>query len=109
MACTSVQATGWLAWLIRRLYGLPVTDLSPYRAVQRAALLELGMQEMTYGWPTEMIVKAARRSWRIQEIPVSYHARRGGKSKISGTLNGTLYAAAFILATIFRYARGRLE
>jgi hypothetical protein len=63
------------------------------------------MIEMTYGWPTEMIVKAARNGWRIREIAVSYHRRTGGKSKISGTLKGTLYATAFILGTIVRYAR----
>jgi len=100
----------WLAaFLIRALYGLPVTDLSPYRALRREALLKLGMKEMTYGWPTEMIVKAARQAWRIQEIPVSYHPRLGGKSKISGTLQGTVLATAFILGTILRYARGQPE
>lgn len=57
------------AWLIRSLYGLPLTDLSPFRAVSRELLLELGMGEMTYGWPTEMIVKAARQGWRVVEIP----------------------------------------
>jgi len=75
--------------------------------VRREGLLELGMSEMTYGWPTEMIVKAARRSWRIREIPVTYHSRRGGKSKISGTLKGTVLATGFILGTILRYARER--
>ena len=95
------------AFLIRALYGLSVTDLSPYRAVRREALLKLGMAEMTYGWPTEMIVKAARQAWQIREIPVTYHTRTGGKSKISGTLKGTVFATVFILGTILRYARGR--
>lgn len=100
----------WLAaFLIRALYGLPVTDLSPYRALRREALLKLGMKEMTYGWPTEMIVKAARQAWRIQEIPVTYHPRLGGKSKISGTLKGTVLATAYILGMILRYARGQPE
>jgi glycosyltransferase involved in cell wall biosynthesis len=99
----------WLAaFLIRALYGLSITDLSPYRAVRREALLDLKLTEMTYGWPTEMIVKAARQAWRIQEIPVTYHPRRGGKSKISGTLRGTILATAFILGTILRYAKGQL-
>jgi hypothetical protein len=98
----------WLAaLLIRALYGLSITDLSPYRAVRREALQKLGMTEMTYGWPTEMIVKAARQAWQIQEIPVTYHPRRGDKSKISGTLRGTVLATAFILGTILRYARGQ--
>lgn len=92
------------AWLINHLYGLKLSDLGTFRAVRREPLLTLGMQEMTYGWPTEMIVKAARRGWRITEIPVCHRARFGGRSKISGTLRGTALAAYFILGTIFRYA-----
>lgn len=96
----------WLsAALIHRLYGLPLTDLSPFRAVRRDRLLELGMQEMTYGWPTEMITRAIRRSWRIVEVPVEYRPRLGGRSKISGTLRGTVLATYYILSTIVRYAR----
>ena len=96
----------WLsAALIRGLYGLKITDLSPFRAVRRGKLLELDMQEMTYGWPTEMITKGARRGWRIVEIPVNYHPRLAGESKISGTLHGTLLATYSILWTIFRYVR----
>jgi glycosyltransferase involved in cell wall biosynthesis len=95
----------WLsAWMIRLLYRLPVTDLSPFRAVEKSKLIELGMKEMTFGWPTEMIVKAARRGLRIQEIPVRYRARYGGESKISGTLRGTVLATYFIISTILRYA-----
>jgi glycosyltransferase involved in cell wall biosynthesis len=97
------------AWLIRRLYGLPLTDLGPFRAVSRNLLLELKMEEMTYGWPTEMIVKAARRGWRVVERPVRYRRRLGGRSKISGTLRGTALAAYYILWTILRHARGRVE
>ncbi len=96
----------WLAArLIRRLYGLSITDLSPFRAVDREKLLALGMGEMTYGWPTEMIVKAARCGWRVIELPARYRPRLGGRSKISGTLKGTLLATIYILWTIFRYAR----
>jgi hypothetical protein len=62
------------------------------------------MQEMTYGWPTEMIVKAAHRKARIAEVPVSYHSRRFGHSKVSGTLRGTILAAWFILGVTLRYA-----
>ena len=95
----------WLsAWMIRFLYQLPVTDLSPFIAIRKSKLMELGMIEMTYGWPTEMIVKAARQGWRIQEIPVRYRARYGGESKISGTLRGTVLATYFIISTILRYA-----
>jgi len=97
----------WLAaGLIRILYGLPLTDLGPFRAVSRELLLGLEMEEMTYGWPTEMIVKAARRGWRVVETPVRYRPRLGGRSKISGTVRGTALATYYILWTIFRYARG---
>jgi glycosyltransferase involved in cell wall biosynthesis len=95
----------WLsAGLIRILYGLPITDLSPFRAVLRSKLISLNMQEMTYGWPTEMIARAARGGWSIVEVPVDYHPRLGGKSKISGTLRGTLLATYYILSTIIKYS-----
>jgi glycosyltransferase involved in cell wall biosynthesis len=97
------------ARLIRWLYGLPLTDLSPFRAIRRESLLALGMEEMTYGWPTEMIVKAARRELRIVEVAVPHRPRSGGRSKISGTVRGTVLAAYHILRTIFRYARGQGE
>jgi glycosyltransferase involved in cell wall biosynthesis len=96
------------AGLIRGLYDVKLTDLSPFRAVRKQHLAELNMQEMTYGWPTEMIVKAARRHWRLVEVPVGYRTRLAGKSKISGTAKGTLLATWFILTVIARYARGPL-
>lgn len=92
------------AWLFRLLYGLPLTDLSPFRAIYREKLLALGTLEMTYGYPTEMIAKAARQGWRIVEVPVRYRPRSGGSSKISGTLRGTFLATYFILKTILQYA-----
>ena len=71
----------------------------------RADLLaSLDMREMTYGWPTEMIVKAAKRRARILETPVSHRSRLAGKSKVSGTLKGSILAAYFILRTTFRHA-----
>lgn len=94
----------WLvARLMRWLYRLPLTDLGPYRAVRRELLAALDMREMTYGWPTEMIVKAARRRARIAEVPVTYRARRTGQSKVSGTLRGTVLAGYRILSATFRY------
>ena len=95
----------WLAArLMNILYGLSITDLGPYRAIRRQLLSELNMQEMTYGWPTEMIVKSARRGAGIVEVPVSYHNRRYGQSKVSGTVRGTLLAGWHILGVTFRYA-----
>ena len=96
----------WLtARLMRLLYGLKVSDLGPYRAVHAELLRSLDMQEMTYGWPTEMMVKAARRHARIVEVPVSYHSRRAGRSKVSGTVRGSLLATYYILGVTLRYAR----
>ena len=95
----------WLASrLMNLLYQLSITDLGPYRAVRRLLLMQLDMQEMTYGWPTEMIVKSARRGARILEVPVSYQNRRFGQSKVSGTVRGTLLAGWHILGVTFRYA-----
>jgi glycosyltransferase involved in cell wall biosynthesis len=97
----------WLvAWLMRLLYGLCVSDLGPYRAIRTALLAELEMQEMTYGWPTEMMVKAARRGACVVEVPVRYRVRRGGRSKVSGTVRGTLLATYAILFVTLRYALG---
>jgi hypothetical protein len=78
----------WLtARLVRLLYGVRITDLGSFRAIRRADLEALGMRERTHGWPVEMIVKAARRGYRIHEVPVS-HRKRIGKSKVAGTLDG---------------------
>ncbi len=98
----------WLtARLMGALYGLPLTDLGPYRAVSTDLLAQINMQEMTYGWPTEMIVKAAKCHARIGEVPVSYRSRLAGRSKISGTLRGSILAGYFILTVTFRYALPR--
>ena len=97
----------WLASkVLRALYRVQITDLGSFRAIHRKALLELGMQERTFGWPVEMIAKAARRGYRIVEVPVSYR-RRIGRSKVAGTLKGSILAAYYIFATAFRYARWR--
>ena len=93
----------WLAtWLIRRLFGACFTDLGPFRAVTYPALLQLEMQDRTFGWTVEMQVKAARLKLRFLEVPVSYR-RRIGVSKITGTVGGTIRAGWKILYTIFRY------
>lgn len=98
----------WLvARLMRALYNLPVTDLGPFRAIRTDLLERLGMQEMTYGWPTEMMVKAARRGARVIEVPVRYRVRRGGRSKVSGTLRGTVLATYFILFVTLRHTFSR--
>jgi glycosyltransferase involved in cell wall biosynthesis len=90
------------AGLIRLLYGVKVSDLGPFRAGRTDVLRALALEETTYGWAVEMILKGAIAGFRIIEVPVSYHPRIG-KSKISGTLKGTLGAAWFILSRIVRY------
>ena len=96
----------WLAVkLLGLLYGLPVTDLGPFRAIRREGLLQLGMSELTYGWPIEMMILAASSDHRIVEVPVSYGPRLGGQSKVSGTLRGSVLAGYHIVKTILRSAR----
>ena len=90
------------AGLITSFSGVHLTDLGPFRAARYDALIGLGLQESTYGWPVEMIVKGARRGLRIVEVPVSYHARLGS-SKISGTFRGSVGAAWGILSAIVKY------
>ena len=90
------------AGLIRTLYGVKITDLGPFRAARADVLPALALEEATYGWAVEMILKGAIAGYRIVEVPVSYHPRIG-KSKISGTVKGTVGAAWFILSRIVRY------
>ncbi len=108
-ALTPQQRFGnWLATtLIRILYGVRYTDLGPFRAIRRSALARLNMRDTDFGWTVEMQINAARQGLRVREIPVRYRRRRHGKSKISGTLRGTLAAGCKILWTIARYARAR--
>lgn len=98
----------WLAaGLITKLYGIKITDLGPFRAARADVLRAVDLQETTYGWAVELILKGAAQGFRIVEIPVSYYPRIG-KSKISGTFKGTIGATWFILSRIARhYFRGR--
>ena len=93
----------WLATrLLELFYGVKFTDLGPFRAITYAKLLELDMQDKTYGWTVEMQLKAAKNGLRCVEVPVRYR-RRIGISKISGTVKGTVMAGYKILYTIFKY------
>ncbi|MGH8773539.1 MAG: glycosyltransferase family 2 protein [Burkholderiales bacterium] len=93
--------------LLRLLYGVPYTDMCPFRAIRHEALDELGMREQTYGWNLEMQMRAARSGLRILEVPVNHRRRTGGESKVSGTLRGTLVAGGRILMTLARVALER--
>jgi glycosyltransferase involved in cell wall biosynthesis len=106
----SAQALPWhqafgnrlAARMTKLLYGLPITDLGPFRAARAEVLRALALEETTYGWAVEMILKGKLAGFRVVEVPVSYYPRIG-KSKISGTLKGTLGAGWFILSLIVRY------
>ena len=86
-------------WLIRRLHGFEYTDMGPFRALRWRSFQQLEMCDPTYGWNAEMQVKALQRGLRIVEVPVRYR-RRVGRSKISGTIKGTVMAGSLILWTI---------
>jgi len=90
------------AGLIRMLYKVDISDLGPFRAARADVLRALALEETTYGWAVEIILKGALGRFRIVEVPVSYYPRIG-KSKISGTLRGTVGAGWFILSLIVRY------
>jgi glycosyltransferase involved in cell wall biosynthesis len=93
---------------LRPLYGVRYTDMCPFRAIRRDALMRLGMREETYGWNLEMQMRAARAGLRILELPVAHRRRTGGASKVSGNLRGTVKASWRILATFLRVsAEGR--
>ena len=92
--------------LIRLFWGFRYTDLGPFRAIRRDSLAKLGMADRDYGWTIEMQIRAVEEGLRIAERPVSYR-RRVGKSKISGTVSGTVRAGAKILWTIGRFSLKR--
>jgi dTDP-L-rhamnose 4-epimerase len=77
-----------LAWEVRRRAGLRLRDLGPMRAARRKDLIGLGLRDRRFGWPLEMVLRAAEAGWRIAEFEVPYRAR-SGRSKVTGTLRGT--------------------
>ncbi len=93
--------------LIRLLYGVPLHDIGSFRAVRCSQLAALEMREMTYGWPVEMVVKAVRAHYRIVEVPIHYRRRSHGRSKVAGTIVGSMKAAFYMLSTTLRYAGTR--
>lgn len=93
----------WLAsQMLRALYGVRVTDIGPFRVIDRQKLMKLGMREMTYGWSVEMIARSARQGLRVREVPVTYRQRAGGESKVSGNLQASVRAGGRIIGTILR-------
>ncbi len=93
--------------LMGALYGVRYTDMCALRVIRRDALEDLAMTEMTYGWNIEMQMKAARAGLRIVELPVPYRCRAGGRSKVAGSVQGTLRASSKIISTFVRVAAAR--
>jgi glycosyltransferase involved in cell wall biosynthesis len=91
-----------VVFLLRLLYGTGITDIGSFRAIKTRTLLRLDMEQMTYGWPVEMIVKAARRGLRLRSVPIRYR-RRIGRSKVSGTLKGTILATWYMFLVPLKY------
>lgn len=85
-------ANRWLAHAVSRRCRMTVRDLGPMRAARREGLLGLGIADRRFGWPLEMVLRAAGAGWRIAEVPVDY-LPRAGRSKVSGTVGGTIRAA----------------
>jgi glycosyltransferase involved in cell wall biosynthesis len=90
-----------LVWL---LHGVPVADVPPLRAVRRDVLDGLALREMTYGWPTEMLVKAARQGLVVTQVEVLARPRRGGRSKIAGRFAPSLLAGVRMVGVVLRHA-----
>ncbi|MGK7395565.1 MAG: glycosyltransferase family 2 protein [Candidatus Cyclobacteriaceae bacterium M3_2C_046] len=93
----------WLAThLLKWLYQVKFTDLGPFRAIRFDKLLQINMQDTTYGWTVEMQLKAAKYGLKSTEVPVNYR-KRIGHSKVSGTVKGTIMAGYKIIWTILKY------
>jgi len=90
------------AAILRRRYRLSISDPGPMRAIRLETLAAMEMSEMTYGWTIEMTAKAARLKLRYHEEPVAYR-RRSGRSKVGGTVRGSVGAGIAIMATLWRH------
>jgi glycosyltransferase involved in cell wall biosynthesis len=88
-----------LVWELRRRGGVRLTDLGPMRAARRTALLDLQLRDRRFGWPLEMVVRAAEAGWEIREVPVTVLPRRG-RSKVTGTVRGTVRAIRDMAAVL---------
>ena len=88
--------------LLRLLYGVEITDVGSFRAIKAQTLFDLNMEQMTYGWPVEMVVKAARKGLRLQSVPIHYR-KRIGRSKVTGTLKGTILATYYMFLVPLKY------
>ncbi|MGB5943749.1 MAG: glycosyltransferase family 2 protein [Leeuwenhoekiella sp.] len=98
------QFGNWLATgLMRLFFDSRFIDLGPFRAIKYPVLLDLNMQDKTYGWTVEMQLKVLKKKFSYTEVPVKYR-NRIGVSKVSGTLKGAIFAGVKILTWIFKYS-----
>jgi glycosyltransferase involved in cell wall biosynthesis len=111
MSALAVLENRLLGVACRLLFGVPLSDLGPFRAIRREVLLALGVTDRGSGWPLEMVGRAGRLGLRVVEVPVRYRPRAGGRSKVSGSVGGTVRAvtamAAVTLALLRERRRGR--
>lgn len=92
----------FVVWVLHLLYGTDISDIGSFRAIKARTFQGLGMEQMTYGWPVEMVVKAARQGLRIRSVPIRYR-KRIGRSKVSGTLKGTILATYYMFLVPLKY------
>jgi len=107
MSALAVLENRMLGLACRLLFGVPVTDLGPFRAIRRDRLLALGMTDRGSGWPLEMIGRAGTVGLRVAEVPVRYRPRAGGRSKVSGSVRGTVRAVTAMAAVTVALLRER--
>jgi glycosyltransferase involved in cell wall biosynthesis len=107
MSALAVLENRLLGLACRLLFGVQLSDLGPFRAIRREVLLALGMTDRGSGWPLEMIGRAGQAGLRVAEVPVRYRPRAGGRSKVSGSLHGTVRAIIAMAAVTLTLVRQR--
>ena len=107
MSALAVLENRLLGLACRLLFGVPLSDLGPFRAIRRDVLLALGVTDRGSGWPLEMIGRAGRLGLRVVEVPVRYRPRAGGRSKVSGSVAGTVRAMTAMAAVTLVLLRER--
>lgn len=101
----AIVGTRAVALVLRWRFGVVLRDIGPFRAIRRDALLALALRDRSYGWPVEMVVKAARQGLRIAQVEVTQRPRLGGRSKVAGTVTGSLRAGWRFLQVALREGR----